>query len=50
MGHLSTTECTYLPTYLLWAYSKIVYSYFCSPMIQRYVHANIADICTFSHK
>ena len=34
----------------LWAYSKKVCSYFCSPRSQRYIYANITDICTFSDK
>ena len=49
-GRRQSNHSGHIWRHLLWAYSKNVYSYFSSSRSQRYVHADIADICTFCHK
>ena len=49
-GRKQSNHSVHIWEHLLWAYSRNVCSNFCSSMTQRYVHSNIANICTFSHK
>ena len=42
-GRRQSNHSVHIWKHLLWAYSKSVYSYFCSSRSQRYVHANIVQ-------